>query len=112
MSLLDLSQIATEVSDDQRPWPHDGQEFELFAAVFSEDDSPVLIEMAPEVYTVIHEMGSASSMTTDLFSIDDIPTELGLWKLKLKFFQESSTDWEYGTEECEVGFSVIAREKL
>lgn len=116
----DLFTILPDESDDEYPaWPHVGQEFDIYVAAMPDlecnDGALELVLVnsdyhAPEVSSVMCDV-SGDRVTDDVFA-GDLPSSVGLWKMKIKFFVDPYTDWESGQHEDEYGFIILSCEKL
>jgi hypothetical protein len=117
----DLITIApADASEDDQPyWPHSGQEFEIYVAAMPDLDGVdgslelVLVNSdyhAPEVSSVLCDV-SGDHVTDDMFA-GDLPSSIGLWKMKIKFFVDPYTDWESGQRDDDYGFEILSSEKV
>jgi hypothetical protein len=122
MSLLDGLTVTALVPSaaDSPPWPHSGQEFEIYVAAMPDPESEeVGLELTlvnseyhypAEVANVLSDI-SGDSVTDECFS-GDLPDTAGLWKLRIKFFVDAHTDWESGHREDNYGFEILNKEKV
>lgn len=118
MADIDFSEfIAVAVDNDthRRPWPIDGQEFEVELLVEGEDQDDreiTIVEGADDaqISEVLSDFGT--SVTCDLFLLTEAPEELGRHKATLKFWLTSYRDWESGHEECNYGFHILKHERI
>jgi hypothetical protein len=116
---FDLEFARSGAPDACRPWPHSGKEFIAFFAVLPEDagdDGQRVWWLNPPdcVQEVMSDYGTIGVVSDELFRVSEC-IELqtaGLYRAKLAFFTECSTDYESGHEECDYGFSIITTEKV
>jgi hypothetical protein len=119
-TLMEDFLVSVERNDSlTRPWPRNGEQFVAYVAVLPEEDADDdmrawWINPPDSVQEVMSDVGTIGVLSEELFQIGacvELQTA-GLYRVKLAFFTECSTDWESGHQECENGFSILTTEKV
>jgi len=101
---------AAEPTETDRPWPFKGQELEAWMAVVPDEEDPafcyVEVMSAPEEVREVMYDASGTVVTEEVFDMDEVPVIHGLYKVKLKFWQEGSG------EDMDFGFNIVSKEKI
>lgn len=105
----------TRIADPRRPWPHEGQKFEVFVAVYPDEESGTVAQVlnAPQELAEVMSDDCGDHMEECLFHENDIPRAIGLHRVTLAYwFQEGFSEGYADPSSSTWGFNVLTCEKV